>query len=823
MTLDFNDNHEITLSILHEDQPYLLWSSGVRFVFVMRGTVSALLHGQTHTLSPAGFCLIHPLELCQISCFADSKALMVYIPQDYIRLSGFTNSAWDCLAVDAQASPQTICDELRRLFAKIVSLYFNRAPKQVLNAAVMQFFQFLEQNFHAEKSDAGEHLPSTSMDRITQVLKLIHSRWNEDISVPELAEQVHVSPNYLSRFFSRHIHMTITDYIGSIRIHHALTMLREDHCSVTDVALQAGFPNSSAFIRKFKQQFGVTPKQYAKDLEEQRKNQQPDVLLPNMQTEVGDFAALFKYLPLDDDRIFATEKTLYPLQINASAEGRPIRPIWQKLLNFGYAREGLLASVQQQIMRAQQEIGFEYIRFHGIFDDNIQIYQENSEGQPVLNFLYADLLTDFLISQGFKLYIELGLMPSALKKYDIFVLSRSSNYSVAAQQEKWQQLVSGSIQHWITRYGLDTVRTWKFTTMGIHVPVFTEVTFDEFYTHYQSTWQAVKSVDPLLQFGGPGGFASIVWAADILPDFFRFAEDHGCFPDFITTQDYPHQNVEDDMEFMNTFISQDFLPTTLSGDRHFTRNLCTRLCQLMRAVDREHTPIWLEECNSTIWQRDLSGDTCYKAAWLCHSIAENYDSVEAFGYWLLTDFIEERGPFNRLFHGGYGLFTFNGIPKAGWQALNLLHSTGDQVLYSGDWYLVTRSARQLQILLFHYCDYDSLYRHRYRKLEYPEEAYRVFRTSHVMDVRIQLNSLVPQPHRMQQFIIDREHGSSFDQWLRWGAPNDLSVADVEQLHRASEPGYRSTLLCPDEKGEFVLQSRLQPHEVQLFIIELNNG
>ena len=50
------------------------------------------------------------------------------------------------------------------------------------------------------------------------------------------------------------------------------------------------------------------------------------------------------------------------------------------------------------------------IRFHGIFDDNIQIYQENSEGQPVLNFLYADLLTDFLISQGFKLYIELGLM-----------------------------------------------------------------------------------------------------------------------------------------------------------------------------------------------------------------------------------------------------------------------------------------------------------------------------------------------------------------------------------------------------------------------------
>ncbi len=92
-----------------------------------------------------------------------------------------------------------------------------------------------------------------------------------------------------------------------------------------------------------------------------------------------------------------------------------------------------------------------------------------------------------------------------------------------------------------------------------------------------------------------------------------------------------------------------------------------------------------------------------------------------------------------------------------------------------------------------------------------------------MDVRIQLNSLVPQPHRMQQFIIDREHGSSFDQWLRWGAPNDLSVADVEQLHRASNPAIVPLCFARMRRVIFVLQSRLQPHEVQLFIIELNNG
>ena len=70
------------------------------------------------------------------------------------------------------------------------------------------------------------------------------------------------------------------------------------------------------------------------------------------------------------------------------------------MVNIGYAHDGLIGSVQEQLRRAQKEIGFTYLRFHGIFDDDMHIYQENEDGSPWFNFAYADLLFDFIQEIG---------------------------------------------------------------------------------------------------------------------------------------------------------------------------------------------------------------------------------------------------------------------------------------------------------------------------------------------------------------------------------------------------------------------------------------
>ena len=83
--------------------------------------------------------------------------------------------------------------------------------------------------------------------------------------------------------------------------------------------------------------------------------------------------------------------------LNADAKGESFTHAWRKLLNIGYARYGLLAEVQRQILQAQEEIGYEYVRFHGIVDDDMFVYHEDENGNPYLDFSRVDLLLDFLL------------------------------------------------------------------------------------------------------------------------------------------------------------------------------------------------------------------------------------------------------------------------------------------------------------------------------------------------------------------------------------------------------------------------------------------
>ena len=98
--------------------------------------------------------------------------------------------------------------------------------------------------------------------------------------------------------------------------------------------------------------------------------------------------------------------------------------------------------------------------------------------------------------------------------------------------------------------------------------------------------------------------------------------------------------------------------------------------------------IFIEEWNSTLWQRDLSSDTRYKSVWLVKNICENMDAVSSFGYWTLSDLMDERANFDSMYHGGYGLLTYNGVPKSGLEALRLMNQLGNTCIASGDgWYL----------------------------------------------------------------------------------------------------------------------------------------
>ncbi|MBQ6811076.1 MAG: helix-turn-helix domain-containing protein, partial [Firmicutes bacterium] len=92
----------------------------------------------------------------------------------------------------------------------------------------------------------------------------IRRHYKERITVHQIAEKVHLSDSYLSHIFSETFGRTITEYITSVRIEYAKTLLAEPGSSISEIALECGFEDVSYFSRVFKKSEGITPRDYKK-------------------------------------------------------------------------------------------------------------------------------------------------------------------------------------------------------------------------------------------------------------------------------------------------------------------------------------------------------------------------------------------------------------------------------------------------------------------------------------------------------------------------------------------------------------------------------
>lgn len=108
-------------------------------------------------------------------------------------------------------------------------------------------------------------IDSATYTRFVRLRHDIHTRFDSNLSVNDMAEMVNLSP---SRFYS--LYKSIfgispkKDYLN-IRIEHAKNILQQRRYSVAQVAAMTGYNNQYHFIRQFKDVVGVTPGKYLKN------------------------------------------------------------------------------------------------------------------------------------------------------------------------------------------------------------------------------------------------------------------------------------------------------------------------------------------------------------------------------------------------------------------------------------------------------------------------------------------------------------------------------------------------------------------------------
>jgi len=105
-------------------------------------------------------------------------------------------------------------------------------------------------------------LPPYTSALVKRAVAYFHQNYAQSLSRSEVAKEIGVSENYLSRIFRQELGLSPWEYLNRYRIKQAKELLCRTNESITTIATRVGFNDSAYFSRVFRKQVGVSPSAY---------------------------------------------------------------------------------------------------------------------------------------------------------------------------------------------------------------------------------------------------------------------------------------------------------------------------------------------------------------------------------------------------------------------------------------------------------------------------------------------------------------------------------------------------------------------------------
>jgi xylan 1,4-beta-xylosidase len=441
------------------------------------------------------------------------------------------------------------------------------------------------------------------------------------------------------------------------------------------------------------------------------------------------------------------------IDIDLAKPTTPFPHFWEHFFGSCRATLSLRESYRDHLERTKKVVDLTHVRFHGIFLDDVGVYNEDANGNPVYNFTYVDQIYDGLLARGVKPFVELSFMPNKLAAASMpHSFWYKPNVSPPKSYEKWGDLVRAFTQHLVDRYGVEEVSKWYFE-------VWNEPNIDfwggepkeqTYYQLYDAAAKAVKSVSPRLVVGGPAT-AQAAW----VEPFIAHCVAHKIPVDFVSTHVYGNDG-----------------PDVVGRSDKVPRSDMVALAvrKVYDEVKKSPLPnlpiIWSEYNASYMNEVDIT-DSEYMGPWIANNISKCDGLTTEMSFWTFSDVFEEQGVPKAPFYGGFGLIGPTGIQKPAFNAMAMLHRLGNERIpvASNSALATKRSDGTVAAAVWNYVE--------------PGDK----GATRTLALRLGGRKIA----RAQVQILDAQHGNALTRWREMGSPAFPTHAQARELAQASEP------------------------------------
>ena len=797
------------------------WHRSFELLFLLEGSVHTGMDGQSFDMAEGDVLLINSNSIHELHSADGAVLVALQFKPDLFRINNSFSEDPEFACNSALDEHPDRYDGLRMCISKMILENLNKDSSTDYRNYGLSYWLLAELMSHFRTPDSDlRRARQKYAKRLTSILGYIDKHYAENFNLADLAKSQHLSVPYLSSFFYKYMGVKFSQYHTDVKLGYALHELMNTDHTVKQIAVSNGFPKPHTFIRSFKAKYGDPPNTYRKKELERRLALGGTYDLNYLSLEPSNYLnILLKYTqdrslleaPASSDPV---EQILMP-KIHVKKPLRRLRHTFKNVITVGRARDLLNSDVRAMLQDLQSTVGYRYIKFHGILSDDMMVCGRTADGTLQFRFHMVDSALEYLLSIGLKPIVQLSFMPKALASDPNKTIFYSPfNTSPPKDMGEWNLLIKSFVQHLIVRFGRDEVINWPFCVWcepETSPKMFGFGNHALFCEFYKNTYDTVKSVCGDIRFGSPAFLYMRQHGEPLfLNQFLNYALSHDCRPDFMNIHYYadiiPREAVN--MNISNALSSQ--LPRTTDDFSQFITGI--------RALFDGHgvgdLPVYLTEWNLTLSHRNLISDTCFKSCYILKNLLENYDRLDSFGYWSLTDLLEENPlpESGNVFHGGLGIYTMNGTRKNVFYAFDFANRLGDELLAQGEGYFVTRKNDRIQVITYNYVHYGDLFAVGDAVSVTATERYAPFDMSRRLKFSIPLSGLSTGRYKIREFFVNREQGSAFDIWVKMGGL-PLSSEDRENFRAVCVPGLRAELRdCTN--GSLTYSPTLEPLEIR---------